>query len=1375
MSFSHWLERFQSQLGAATSQPSRKRHRKNAAQVQVAAPRPEQLELRLLLSAANYNAATDQLTLSADVAETDDVTITSPAANTVVILVGNGDAIVLAGDAIANADFVVSTTTNTNDTLTIDTSGSPLVDFNVDLGDQNDSLSYSLANATIGVTNVALDGGAGTATLVGTSGNDVFDVTAANAGTINSDTAFTTFENLRGAGGDDQFIFGSAASRINGDVDGQAGTDTLSYAGNPAAANVTLTGIGTSGYDGVETGLNSLNAFLNVDSLIGTSAGNDFIGGLNVASTWVVTEAVGTTSGSYTATGGSTLNLSAFESHSGGATAADTFNVSSTPTATLSGQGGDDAFNFATGAVLTGTIFGGGSNDTLSFAASSTDVTVTLTATTPVDGGFSGTTGLATGGFRSIDKVAGGSGDDTLAGLAAAGGVWTVDTTSTYVSTNSLEFLGIDNLAGSSAADTFNVMLSATVDIDAGGIIINAGNGDDRLMVDVASGNIDREITFNGGGQTIGDELALTGGGTFASVTHRFINASDGSIAITGNSTVNYTGLEPINDNLNATDRVFEFTGAGELITLSDDGDAGDGQSFIDSVLGESVTFNNPTDSLTIEVTTNGGSGSDFIAIEDLDSTFDADLTINGGDDDLVVFDTDEVDLGTGDLLARGIAIGVFPGGSITTNGGSLTFETTEEIFIVGNVSSNGGDIIFNADTDQAVTPGGSVIIEDAMVTSGGGNIVIGGGADPTMTPTIGMATAPHPDGFYIHNSIVSSGAGDISIRGSAANDEDGVDVGGSSTISATTGSITIIGDSTGMDDGVDIHEGSTISTTSGNVTITGTASGGTAEDGVLITGNSMATPTRVTTATGMITITGNGDDEDSGVEIGGFVLIESTGAAAGAITIDGTSATPEKFVEAGTFIDGPVVIRSVTGPIDITGTSSNVDGLVFADDSLVESTGTGATAAPITLTGDGGEVGLVVFESTVSSVDGNILIDGTGVDAEGVLLVDGLVESTGTTTATAATITILGDTTGLDSDGIAVADDTTGSLVTSVAGAISLTGTADSTSMSLAGVLVESMSQIASTGTGSNAGNITVNGTSGVGNGVHLDGLVTSVDGAISITGDASNGTEGVFVDNAIAATGTGAVSITGTGNAASGTPTGIFFDGNVLTDTGSITVLALVGRVVIDSEQTLESLSSNVSVTTTDTAGTGDSIELNPLGAINALAGMVTLTSGDDILLPVMAGVFADSLIRLTVDAGDADTGTGGNANLLGFVFADSLTGTGGPDNDLIILPSGMFGFAGTATLTGNGGDDTLTGGDGSDSLDGGAGADSLDGGGGADTLTSGAGNDMIIGGAGADEFQWNIGDGSDMFDGGADADSITTGAGFGRGVVLPGTSTV
>ena len=114
-------------------------------------------------------------------------------------------------------------------------------------------------------------------------------------------------------------------------------------------------------------------------------------------------------------------------------------------------------------------------------------------------------------------------------------------------------------------------------------------------------------------------------GGTVATVTHTLINANDGSISVANGSTrvISYTGLEPITDNLNATDRVFTFTGGAETITLTD---AAGANMTIDSTLGESITFANPTNSLTI----NAGSGDDTITLSSFDAAFNASLSVNG-------------------------------------------------------------------------------------------------------------------------------------------------------------------------------------------------------------------------------------------------------------------------------------------------------------------------------------------------------------------------------------------------------------------------------------------------------------------------------------------------------------------------------------------------------------------------------------------------------------------------------------------------------------------------------------------------------------------------------------------------------------------------
>lgn len=120
----------------------------------------EQFEDRRMMAIINYNAATNLLSFTADAGDADNVTVTSPAANRVRIVVGGGDTISLTGDA----NFSAFTLTGGSQ-LDIDTFLAPAADFNVNLGDLNDTLTFGLANPSNGVTNINLQGDAGTDTV----------------------------------------------------------------------------------------------------------------------------------------------------------------------------------------------------------------------------------------------------------------------------------------------------------------------------------------------------------------------------------------------------------------------------------------------------------------------------------------------------------------------------------------------------------------------------------------------------------------------------------------------------------------------------------------------------------------------------------------------------------------------------------------------------------------------------------------------------------------------------------------------------------------------------------------------------------------------------------------------------------------------------------------------------------------------------------------------------------------------------------------------------------------------------------------------------------------------------------------------------------
>ena len=71
-------------------------------------------------------------------------------------------------------------------------------------------------------------------------------------------------------------------------------------------------------------------------------------------------------------------------------------------------------------------------------------------------------------------------------------------------------------------------------------------------------------------------------------------------------------------------------------------------------------------------------------------------------------------------------------------------------------------DLTLWSDSDSA--GGGYIRVTNAAITTNGGDVVMGGGADPAANPAIGNATVD--DGVTLNNGDISTGAGNISIRG---------------------------------------------------------------------------------------------------------------------------------------------------------------------------------------------------------------------------------------------------------------------------------------------------------------------------------------------------------------------------------------------------------------------------------------------------------------------------------------------------------------------------------------------------------------------------------------------------------------------------------
>ncbi|WP_197997062.1 hypothetical protein, partial [Gimesia chilikensis] len=308
----------------------------------------------------------------------------------------------------------------------------------------------------------------------------------------------------------------------------------------------------------------------------------------------------------------------------------------------------------------------------------------------------------------------------------------------TFDEIEGLTFGGSIVVDGTAGDDTLTITAltanSGTYQINGGPIInfnantdftFNGLAGDDTLIINNPAGGLFdpvNGINFNGGtgGETLGDTLQILGG-TAAIVEHQFVDNNNGSVFYNGEgtATITYTGLEPIDDTITATDRIFTFTGAAETITLSDDGGPGDGLSLIDSDLGESVNFIHPIATLTINTELSGGSGADIINIDPLDSTFTANLTVNAGTDDII--NTGTVDIGAGALdLTSGQ---VFVNGAFTTTGSVDVDSTFGDITFAaaGSIDAGASEIdltaFFNVESLNVTTT------SEVRVTATGGGI----------------------------------------------------------------------------------------------------------------------------------------------------------------------------------------------------------------------------------------------------------------------------------------------------------------------------------------------------------------------------------------------------------------------------------------------------------------------------------------------------------------------------------------------------------------------------------------------------------------------------------------------------------------------------
>ncbi len=756
---------------------------------------------------------------------------------------------------------------------------------------------------------------------------------------------------------------------------------------------------------------------------------------------------------------------------------------------------------------------------------------------------------------------------------------------------------------------------SVTIDGTAftGSILINGLGGNDQLTVDFGGGNMGNPITFTGGNPVVavgGDRLVLTGGGLFANSVHTATGAGAGNVAITGNSTVAYTGLEPVTDATTVANRTFILPDGGSTCNLADGAGATMDWTNSAGVGFESINFTNPTVSLTII----GGAGSDIINVNsmDMNGPYAGSLTITAN-------------AGTDDVTFANFA---FP----TLSAITVTVDRT--ITVNGSIVTTTGAMTLLA----SGTPAGDYTgleLDVAVITSTSGNISLTGTGRSTG------ATSDNP-GVYLDNASVSTASGGtITFNGTGGN---GID----------------------RNYGVSVANVSSVSTANGAILFTGTAGAG---SGTFNAGVRISASDVQATGLGTLTFNGNGNtgtDDCQGVRISSGAFVQTN---SGLLTLNGTAGNGTGLRNVGIMVISGATVSSTSGNHSFIGLGGNGGA---SGNHGIQVTGAGSNvtsgAGTITMTGTGqgtgaNNYGIVVDTDGLVTTTGagNISLTGTGGTGTSINL--GVFVETGadiTTTGGLIDINGFGGAGSGDFDhGVAIVGGT--SSVTSTTGVIDIFGQGGATGDANVGISIDS-------GQVTTGGNIIINGTGGAGTnsnwGVFVGNAADVIGwaGTLAITGTGGNGTGdnnwGVFVGTGADVTGgAGALAITGTGgNGAGQFNYGIRVSGagtSVSTTAGALGFLGnasgtgstAVG-VVIESSSTVNSTTGPITLTgnSTATGGTAFGLRLETAASVTTDGGTITLNGSSSTIEDVYintAGVLGDNNTGAIIVNGDGGTG--------------------------------------------------------------------------------------------------------------------------------------
>jgi hypothetical protein len=201
-------------------------------------------------------------------------------------------------------------------------------------------------------------------------------------------------------------------------------------------------------------------------------------------------------------------------------------------------------------------------------------------------------------------------------------------------------------------------------------------------------------------------------------------------------------------------------------------------------------------------------------------------------------------------------------------------------------------------------------------------------------------------------------------------------------------------------------------------------------------------------------------------------------------------------------------------------------------------------------------------------------------------------------------------------------------------------------------------------------AGNAILIATAGVG--TAADPIETTISRL-----EAAGGTGGVFVTDA------DSLTIGGIDAGQIGVSSGI----------GNIAVRTASGTQTVE-ENVTSTGTGNILLKTTDTAGVGDDLTINPGVTISTNTGSIDIQAGDNLTLVATSHVDAPGgTIAITSDSGDADAGVGTTLTIAAELDSTGTSINGGDDDDVydFFYPAGATN-SGTATIADTGGTDQV-----------------------------------------------------------------------------------